>query len=111
MLPCVCVVSLFRVGRVLFCCSGMPLVAPWALQVLDLTHFPEDDVAITRSQAVANVRAAMANGSTVALMYASSIHGSLYDLLNQVGNLHVDARLLCLLSTFGYYCPLHSSTM
>ncbi len=55
---------------------------PW--QVLDLTQFPSDDPAITRSQAVANVRAAMANGNTVALMYASSIHGSLYDLLNQV---------------------------
>lgn len=53
-------------------------------QVLDLTQFPSDDPAITRSQAVANVRAAMANGNTVALMYASSIHGSLYDLLNQV---------------------------
>ena len=57
------------------------------LSVLDLTQYPkasEDDAAIARSQVVANVRMAMANGTPTALMYASAIHGSLYDVLNQV---------------------------
>jgi hypothetical protein len=57
------------------------------LSVLDLSQYPQatkDDDAIARSQAVANVRVAMANGTPTALMYASAIHGSLYDVLNQV---------------------------
>jgi hypothetical protein len=60
------------------------------LSVLDLTQYPqasEDDAAIARSQVVANVRMAMANGTPTALMYASAIHGSLYDVLNQVRRL------------------------
>ena len=66
--------------RLLFQCGVVPRDST---VVIDLSSFADDTNDVFRSMVISRIKHYMAQPVTVLLMHTASLHGSLYDLLNQ----------------------------